>query len=368
MFYRHIHNIVPIHTKFTVKHQDCILEYGLGGVHGFVEKPTIFEETEDTEILSLDATSYYPFFNFRTGICPAHIPKEVFNPLYRSFFEERKLIPKKDPMNYVLKILLNSSYGLTKDLHSFLYDPFYTMSVTINSQLYLSMLIERLEHVATCIMSNTDGCEFIVRKKDKEEYFKICEAWEKELGYYLEHAAYKKMIVRDVNNYLSIFTDGSIKHKGCFEFKNLPVHKNKSMLIVAKALHNYYVENIPIKDTVYNCNNIFDFCKGVKGKGDSEYFIINKKTGEEIQQQKTNRYYISNDGNFFVKRLPKLENKPASNQIDIFGDVDDGTRESQVEAGYLCTIYNKHAEKKIAEYDINYQYYILEINKITNLF
>jgi hypothetical protein len=96
-------------VKYRISHQNCLIDYGLGGVHGFVNKPTIFEENEEYEILSLDAVSFYPFFNFITKKCPEHIPKNIFNPLYKSFFEKRKLISKKDPMNYVYKIILNSN-------------------------------------------------------------------------------------------------------------------------------------------------------------------------------------------------------------------------------------------------------------------
>lgn len=31
--------------------------------------------------------------------------------VYNNIFQERKKIPKKDPRNYVFKIILNSTYG-----------------------------------------------------------------------------------------------------------------------------------------------------------------------------------------------------------------------------------------------------------------
>ena len=70
--------------------------------------------------------------------------------MYEGIFEDRKKIPKSDPKNYVFKIILNSTYGLTGDENSFLYDPKMTMDITINGQLSLSMLYEmlnKLHHV-----------------------------------------------------------------------------------------------------------------------------------------------------------------------------------------------------------------------------
>jgi len=52
--------------------------------------------------------SFYPNLGIRNKWAPAHLPKEIFCKLYERFFEERKKIPKKDPKNYVYKIILNS--------------------------------------------------------------------------------------------------------------------------------------------------------------------------------------------------------------------------------------------------------------------
>ena len=48
------------------------------------------------------------------------------------------------PKNYILKILLNATYGLINDKFSFLRDRQITLSICINGQLLLSMLFEKL--------------------------------------------------------------------------------------------------------------------------------------------------------------------------------------------------------------------------------
>jgi DNA polymerase elongation subunit (family B) len=50
----------------------------------------------------------------------------------------------KDTEAYVLKILVNSVFGKTLFEHHWLYDPLVGLRVTINGQLYMLMLIEKL--------------------------------------------------------------------------------------------------------------------------------------------------------------------------------------------------------------------------------
>ena len=101
--------------------------------------------------------------------------------LYEWFFDERKKIPKSNPMNYVYKIILNSTYGLSNDKNSFLYDPEFTMRITINGQLTLMMLYEMIMEAipeATPLLQNTDGIETIIPRSSEEEYLKVCARWE----------------------------------------------------------------------------------------------------------------------------------------------------------------------------------------------
>jgi DNA polymerase elongation subunit (family B) len=80
-------------------------------------------------IVSSDVTSFYPNLAIRNGWSPAHLPKKEFCTLYEWFFDERKKISKKDIRNYVYKIILNSTYGLSNDETCFLYDPEFTMRI-----------------------------------------------------------------------------------------------------------------------------------------------------------------------------------------------------------------------------------------------
>lgn len=259
--------------KYSIKYKGVKTDFGLGGVHGARESG-IYTEGNGMIIMSSDVVSYYPNLAIRNGWAPAHLPAKEFCELYEWFFEERKKIPKKDPKNYVYKIILNSTFGLSIDKNSFLYDPQFGMQITINGQLSLMMLYEMLvENIPECkpLMQNTDGLEMMIPEQYKDKYLEICAEWEKMTRLQLEHDTYSKIILADVNNYIAVNTAGKYKCKGRFEFENLALHKNKSYLIIPKAVFNYLVNDIAPEKYLSENRNILDYCAGVKIKGDWEF-------------------------------------------------------------------------------------------------
>ena len=336
--------------KYSVQYKGVKTDYGLGGIHG-ARTSKVYNSNDDMVIMTSDVVSFYPNLAIRNGWAPAHLPREEFCQLYEWFFTERKKIPKSDPKNYVYKIILNSTYGLSNDENSFLYDPQFTMSITINGQLSLSMLYEMIcEEIPNAIplMQNTDGLETMIPREYQEKYMEICARWEKITNLELEHGTYSKIVLGDVNNYIAVTEDGKSKCKGRFEYNNLALHKNKSFLIIPKALHAYFVEGIKPEKFIMENLNIFDFCGGVKIKGDwkfQEQAIINGEY-QEKELQHTIRYFISNSGSKIIKK-----------------HLTDG-RDIQVEAGkWLQTVYTNHREQPLSDYDINYDYYLNKIRK-----
>ena len=339
--------------KYTIRYKGVNTDFGLGGVHGAADSG-IYESTEDMIIMSSDVTSFYPNLAIRNGWAPAHLPKREFCNLYEWFFEERKKIPKKDPKNYVYKIILNSTYGLSNDKNSFLYDPEFTMRITINGQLSLVMLYEMLvEGIpgSVPLMQNTDGLEMMIPKQYKQKYLDICAEWEKTTKLQLEHDEYKKMILADVNNYIAINTAGKSKCKGRFEFSDLALHKNKSFLIIPKAIYNYFVNDIPPEKYLADNRNIFDYCGGVKIKGDWEFVQTCVKNGEVTYEklQPTLRYYVSEKGCKIVKR--NIHDK----------------REIQLESGrWMQELFINYEKKDWKDYHVDDRYYLEAIEKEIN--
>lgn len=337
--------------KYSVQYKGVKTDYGLGGIHG-ARTSRVYNSNADMVIMTSDVTSFYPNLAIRNGWAPAHLPQREFCNLYEWFFEERKKIPKKDPKNYVYKIILNSTYGLSNDENSFLYDPEFTMRITINGQLSLSMLYEMIcEEIpgAIPLMQNTDGLETMVPREYVDKYMEICARWEELTSLQLEHDKYSKIVLGDVNNYIAVTEDGKSKCKGRFEYADLALHKNKSFLIIPKALHAYFVDGVSPEDFIANNRNIFDYCAGKKIKGDWNYVEKYIKDGvyKEKTLQHTIRYYISNSGSKIIK-VNKSDN-----------------REISTEAGkWLQQVYINHIDDlPFDEYEINYKYYLENIRK-----
>ncbi len=333
--------------SYTMLHKQVQTVYALGGVHGCI-KSGIYKPGPGRKILSVDVTSFYPNLAIKNKWSPAHLPKDDFCELYEWFFEERKKYPKSNPLNYLFKIVLNSTYGMSKSKYSFLYDPELTFRITVNGQLLLSMLYEMISTrlpSSKPLMQNTDGLEFEINEEDEKAFFEICAEWEKMTQLQLESVEYSKMIIGDVNNYIAITKDGKAKCKGRFEFEELPLHKNKSNLVVAKAWYNYFVKGIDPKDYIKSNRNIFDYCTGSKIKG-SWYFVergVSNGAYYEKKLQKLVRYFVSNSGTKIIKCNP------------------DG-REIQLESGPIYqTIFNKAEVKPWDEYGINEKYYLDKI-------
>lgn len=122
------------------------------------------------------------------------------------------------------------------------------------------------------------------------------------------------------------------------------------MKIVPISLKKYFVDGIPIKETIINHKNIFDFCLRLKTNSKSiPYFrhLNNKDVIVDDKLDRTTRYYISNTGGILLKNF-------------------DG-RLNGVNVGFSVTIFNKYVEKDIKDYNINYRFYIAEANKIKNV-
>jgi len=348
------------------------VSFNFGGLHS-VDKPRIIISDDDYYLTDKDCTGMYPRTIIEQKLYPEHLGETwckgveyVYN---KRAYEYKPLIKKGDKkaqsFSEAFKLANNGgSFGMVNQVHSWQYDPLVAFRITIFNQFALLKFAEMLILNDISVVSlNTDGCLSLVRYDQKDLYEKLSKEWELLSNHTLEETLYSKFIQTSVNDYIAITTDGKVKKKGDFttEFE---LHKNKSARVVNLALEQYFINNVKPEEFIKNHNNIYDFCLGVKSIGKNKLIHYNTKTLEEIPLQKINRFYISNNGLNLLKKLPPLEGKKITKQLDIFGNVDDGIRESEIEAGWLSTIFNKFEEKQ--NYDINYQYYLNRIYKIIN--
>ncbi len=73
------------------------------------------------------------------------------------------------------------------------------MQITINGQLLILMLAEKLSALGCqIIQANTDGITILYKKDLYDNIDSICKDWQTLTKLELEYAKYRKMVIRDV--------------------------------------------------------------------------------------------------------------------------------------------------------------------------
>ena len=340
--------------KESLEFYDNIYTFAKGGLHT-ENKPKIFEADADHIIVDWDVSSYYPAIIINNGKYPHHLGPEFLRG-YKTMFDKRlelKPLAKKDKkikgIVGALKLAVNSVYGKSSDMQSWIYDRQLTMFTTITGELSLLMLIEAYELAGIHVISaNTDGVTILVKNASFDTMTAINKWWMELTSYELERTDYSKIIFSTVNDYLAIKTDGEIKKKGDF-LTDFELHKNKSASIVPIALEQFFVNDVPVADTIRNHTNIYDYCLRQKASKDFHYEGHSKET--KTVYNKLIRYYVSNTG----EKLLKVKNENSdSTAVDV----------SQVEAGDWVMHVCNHLTPDHPLDNINHAYYIERAERI----
>ena len=355
----HLEQTVGKQKTLNVIYKGFQYDFGVGGIHGSIESG-IYKADDEWMIYDIDVASYYPNIGIKNRVYPEHLSEE-FCTVYENMYHERQKYPKSNPINGALKLALNGVYGKSNSEYSELYDPKYTMTITVNGQLMLCMLAEMIMETipnndVIMLQINTDGLTIKVKRIYKDTVKSICEEWEEiTKGLTLEVAEYDLMVIRDVNNYLARYTNGNIKRKGAFDYE-LDLHQNYSMLVVPKAVEAYFLQGTQPKEFLMNHEDIYDFFKRTKIQKNHKLLTTiyeNDEIAFVEEQQRVSRYYIAKNGFNLIKQMPPTESRP------------DIVRNNNLEAGYECIIVNNLDNIQIKD-KINYDYYENEVFKIIN--
>lgn len=340
-----------------------------GGLHSN-EIPAIYVADDKQTIVDRDVTSYYPNLIRSLKVCQKHLNPKAWFRIADTIVDERtehKHLAKDKSLSLIqqikhftaaacLKIVANAGiFGKMGSEKSFLCDKKAMYKVTINGQLFLLMLIERLEDAGIHVISaNTDGIVTIVPKGLEETADNICHWWEKHLGLELEFTSYSKYITEGVNSYLTVKTDGKKKFKGRMNPKMYleDLSKGYNSPIVAKAVTEYFINGTPVMETLRNSKSILDFCRtqNVNRKYYIEYthVVDHKMVVEEVQRN--TRFYVSLTGGLLMK--VEVLGWDENNQPKL--------KKSSLCAGQRVTVCNLVEDKDISELNINYLYYYNE--------
>lgn len=340
-----------------------------GGLHSN-EIPAVYAENSDSIIVDRDVASYYPNMIRSLKVCQKHlIPKAWFR-IADTIVDERlehKHLAKDKSLDVMerdkhataaacLKIVANAGiFGKMGSEQSFLCDKKAMYQVTINGQLFLLMLIEKLELAGIHVISaNTDGIVTIVPRKLEQTADDICHWWEKHLGLELEFTYYTKYVTEGVNSYLTVKRGGSSKFKGRMNPKMFleDLSKGYNSPIVAKCVTEYFINGTPVMETLRNAKSILDFCRtqNVNHKYRLEFtHVVDGKIRTDVVQRNT-RFYISFTGGTLMKVESMGWNERNEEQV----------KKSSLCAGQRVSICNIVDDTDISELNVNYLYYYNE--------
>lgn len=320
--------------------------FGTGGIHASVRNETIFSNDEFS-IEDIDVEGYYPSTAIAQRFKPAHFP-DIFCDIYGDLKEQRKLHKKGTAENAMLKLASNGVYGDSNNKFSVFYDPAMTMSITLNGQLLLCLLVENLLKIPglRIIQSNTDGITVYCPRAHNAQMHSIVQWWEGITKLKMDFAEYKMMCIRDVNSYLAVKLDGSIKRIGAYDYHK-EHHQDMSAPVIPKVVEQVLVNDAPIRETVENWSDRMDFMLRVKVPRNSKLMLHYQ--GVDYPLENTQRYYVSNGGGQLVKVMPPLAKKPGE------------WRRIGVESGWTVCPCN---DIKQATLPIDYEYYIREVEKL----
>lgn len=288
--------------KLNLNIGECPVTIGFGGIHGAI--PHFFwAETKDRGIWNEDVGSYYPHLCTINGYTSRNIPSPK---IYEDVLDRRmkaKAAGDKSTAN-ALKLVCNTTYGCLLNEYNELYDPLMGRSVCISGQLYLLELAMRcyqeIENLRI-VQLNTDGIMVELDKKDYDKLQEICKEWQARTGFDLEEDTVVQIAQKDVNNYIEVQPDGTSKTKGGYLVKGIAgagaFNINNTCVIVANALKEYFVNDVPVEQTIGECEDIFKF--QIIAKAGSMYKeCYHLVDGEKTPVQKVNRVYATNDERF----------------------------------------------------------------------
>lgn len=333
---------------------DSLISMGLGGLHN-LSKPEIIIPNDDECLLDIDAASLYPSLLISYEFYPQHLGKEFLN-IYKQIKDER--IEAKHNGNKIknetLKLALNSVTGNMQSEYSWLYDPKSVMKIRMNGQLFLLKLAEMLINTTNCkiINYNTDGIFILIKRNMLDKLKEIIKSFEEFSLLNMEIEEFEAMYQFAINDYIAVKEGYSktknpdlIKKKGMFI--DTPIlGKGLRPLIIPKAICEYFVNKTPIETTLYNSDDIRDFC--TYQKVDKKFHVMY----ENKEVSRINRFYMSKYGSQLIKY-----------EMDYTGKK---LRPTTLCSSSPVTLLNKFDNLSVKDKHINYLYYKNEIYKIVD--
>lgn len=355
-----------------VKVNNTTYTIATGGLHS-VDLPRVLYSTKDYTYIHFDIGSFYPSLMINFNIYPAHLNGKAFIKLLKWLRDTRlnakhakeEVIPgiNNKVLAEVLKIVINATYGKLGFDSFFIYDRLALLKVTLNGQLLIMMLIEELELNGIEVVSgNTDGIVVKLYNNKREDFKRITESWMETTGFTADSEEYECYINRDINNYVIREKPNkkgvrNVTSLGCLNPKMhiKDLQKGYNNPVVADAVVKFFLDNVPVMDTITKCTNILDFCKtqNVGRQYRLEFTTSSMEGIRKEEVQRNCRYYVANNSGGVLEKV-KIDAKTGLEKRD------------RLCAGQRVVILNSLDDSPISLRDVNYKYYYEQAMAIIN--
>ena len=275
-------------------------QLGVGGIHSTHDKSVCHVAGAEDVICDIDAASFYPSIILECGFVPESLGQRFVDE-YRAIYK-RRLDAKRSgdkTTDATLKISLNGTFGKLASRYSVLYSPDLMLAVTLTGQFTLLMLIEWLEHAgATTLSANTDGIAIRYPRSLEDTVQRVVSRFGEVSRFAFEFTPYRVLAMKDVNNYIAVKPDRSLKVKGIYA--PLSLKKNPTAQVCADAVGAWLACGTPFQTTISNA----PFCDFISARNVTG-------GGEQLGQYlgKVVRWYQSNDPSLEPIRYVKNGNK-----------------------------------------------------------
>lgn len=308
-------------TSLTIEQFGNVFTFGSGGLHSAVghlkttktgKSEPVYDLINTTDVYQLDVTSMFPNIMIRDGLLGPSTDK------YEALVADRIANKKAgNPKAKTQKIVINATYGGTRSNWLNLYNPKVAIHVNVAGMVAVYNLARGLSKIGQIIQVNTDGVAVKLNNEPnaKERMFNIKKQWEQYFKLNLEVTHFKRLIQRDVNNYIAVKDNDHLKLKGgaIAQAQTRDPLKSTTPTVLQTALLHHILN--PNDDLTKYLNNLREKVPFTNWCWTLASTVSKLQTGYTTDangrrlHQKVNRAYASKFGDSYYKE--RTQGKPA---------------------------------------------------------
>lgn len=302
-------------TSLVMEDHGMVYTWGFGGLHsakGRIEtnkrgtKKIVYDVVDETDVQQWDSGSHFPNIMLRDNLLG-----QVTNKFRNLVTERLKNKALGNPLAGTQKIIINSVYGLLRLQSSKLYNPKSAIRVNVSGMVAIYNLANHLDLVGNVYQVNTDGIAFKPYPDVTQETLdNIKQRWEDEFKLQLEVSSFKRLIQRDVNNYIAVKQNDKLKLKGgaVGQANGVDVTKASKPTIIDHMLVEKLVYDRPFITTVQE-GEFMDYCFTLKSmKSSTQTGKMVDENGKVFDNEVNRTYATKSGGKVLKEKVGDLEN------------------------------------------------------------